>query len=325
MPAKKSTKAKGVNPWMIVSFALILVFSGLIAYDKSPTIHNGVNSVFGYDSGQYPVIPEIKVDVFTDNSIENPPVDIAGELEAIESEFEIKVKINEIDVSTEDGENQAKSFGLKAVPVIAFDDSVKETEFYNEAKSYLEKEKGKYILRLQPFKYLELPSKDTGHSRGSENAQVTIIEYSSFSCPYCGKMKDPIYQILDKYPNQVRYIYKNYNRGGIDPVLENASECAAEQNKFWPFHDYIMDNQSTLASTEPDEFLTNAANAAELDLEAYNSCVANMKYEDKIKEQTAEGFEFGVSGTPSFFINDKYIGGAVSYDTLEKTVESLLN
>ncbi|MFC1599465.1 DsbA family protein [Patescibacteria group bacterium] len=325
MPAKKSKKANGINPWMIVTFAVILVFAGLIAYDKSPTIHNGVNGVFGIDDGKFPIIPEIKVDVFTDKSIENPPVDIAEQLEEIETEFDLVVKINEIDVSTEDGLKSAKDFGLKTVPVIAFNDDVKETGFYDEAKDFLEKENGKYLLRLTPFKYLQLPSKDTGHSKGPANAPVTIIEYSSFSCPYCGKMKEPIYQLLEKYPNQIQYIYKQYNRGGIDPVLENAAECAAEQDKFWPFHDYIMDNQGTLAQVEPDEFLTNAANAAELDLTAFDTCADEMRYSDAVKEQTAEGFEFGVNGTPSFFINDQYIGGAVSYDTLEETVESFLN
>lgn len=51
MPTKKSEKAMKVNPWMIVSFALILVFAGLVAYDKSPTIHNGINNMIGIDDG----------------------------------------------------------------------------------------------------------------------------------------------------------------------------------------------------------------------------------------------------------------------------------
>jgi protein-disulfide isomerase len=331
MPAKKSVKAKkpvkvkGINPWMIVSFVIILIFAGFISYDKSSTIHNGINNIIGIDDGKFPVIPELKVDIITDKSIENPPIDIAEQLEELEDEFNLIIKINEIDISTEEGKKEAEAFKLKTVPVIAFDKDVKETEFYDEAKNFLEKENGKYLLRLTPFKYLQLPSKDTGHSKGTLNAPITIIEYSSFSCPYCEKMKDPIYQLLEKYPNQIQYIYKQYNRGGIDPILENAAECAAEQDKFWPFHDYIFDNHNELAQIEPDEFLTNAATAAELDLDAFNACNDEMRYENAIKEQTAEGFEFGVSGTPSFFINDQFVGGAVSYETLEKIVESLLN
>jgi protein-disulfide isomerase len=138
-------------------------------------------------------------------------------------------------------------------------------------------------------------------------------------------MKEPLYKLLEKYPEQIQLVYKQYNRGGIDPILENAAECAAEQDKFWPFHDYIMDNQSLLSQIEPAEFLTNAATAADLDIESFDICSKEMKYENKVKEQTSEGFEFGVSGTPSFFINDKFVGGAVSYETLEEIVESYLN
>lgn len=325
MPRKNSKQAMKVNPWMITTFALIIVFAGLITYDKSPTIHNGINSMFGINDGKFPFVPEVRVDVFTDKSFENPPVNIAEQLAQIEDEFNLKVKINEIDVNTEEGLKKAELYDFVAVPVLAFDETIKETEFFDEAEDFLEKENNKYILRITPFKYLKLPGTDLGHKKGPDTAQVKIIEYSSFSCPYCARMAEPIDQILAKYPTQVQFIYKQYNRGGIDPVLENAAECAAEQGKFWEFHDYIFANQGALSTTEPAEFLANAGTAAGLDLAAYNTCNDEMRYEDAIKEQTNEGFEFGVSGTPAFFINDQFIGGAVSYETIESTVESFLN
>ena len=53
----------------------------------------------------------------------------------------------------------------------------------------------------------------------------------------------------------------------------------------------------------------------------FKTCVDEGKYNDKIKEQTEEAFKFGISGTPSFFVNDQFIGGAVSYDTLKQTID----
>ncbi len=325
MPTKKSTKAKKLNPWMIITIALLLVFSFFIAYDKSPTIHNGINNALGVDDDKFPVIPELKVDIFTDKSSDGPSIDIEKQLEQIEDEFMLKIKLNEIDTNTEEGKAKAAEFNLKTVPVLAFNEDVKDTGFYADAKDFLEKENDKYLLRLTPTSYLQLPGKELGHSKGTPGAPITIIEYSSFSCPYCGKMMEPLYRLLDEYPGQIELIYKQYNRGGIDPVLENAAECAAEQGKFWEFHDYIFDNQSTLATVEPDQFLTTAATTAGLNLDEYNKCNEEMRYEKVIRDQTAEGFDFGVTGTPSFFINDQFIGGAVGYDTLKSTVDSLLN
>lgn len=325
MPAKKSTKKMKFNPWMVITIVLLLVFSFFIAYDKSPTVHNGINNALGIDDGKFPVIPELKVDVFADASAQGPSVDIEKQLEQIEDEFMLKITLNEIDTSTEAGKAKAGEFKLKTVPVLAFDEDVKDTEFYADAKDFLEKENDKYLLRLTPTSYLQLPGKELGHKKGTPGAPITIIEYSSFSCPYCGKMKEPLYQLLEEYPGQIELIYKQYNRGGIDPVLENAAECAAEQGKFWEFHDYVFDNQSTLSSVEPDEFLTNAGTASGLNMAEYDKCNEEMRYDEVVRDQTAEGFDFGVNGTPSFFINDQFIGGAVSYDTLKSTVDSLLN
>lgn len=319
-----ATKIQKFNPWIIVTIMVVILLGGVIAYDRSPAVHNGVNGMFGFQSERFPVKKQVRVEVLSDKTVENPPYDIHDQLGQIETEFDLELVVSDIDITDEKGKQYIEDFEVITVPVVLFESSVKDTEFFTEAEKFLTDKNNKYMLRTVPIKYLKIPDATNGHVKGAANPKVTIVEYSSFSCPYCSQMKAPLYQILEEYPSDVQLVYKQFNRGGVDPVLENAGECAAEQGKFWELHDYIFDNQKDLATVEPDAFLTAAATAAELNLDEFNKCVEEVRYEDKVKEQTMEAIDFGVDGTPSFFINDQFIGGAASYETLKTTIESLI-
>ena len=77
--------------------------------------------------------------------------------------------------------------------------------------------------------------------KGAEDAKVTIVEYSSFSCGYCNRVRTTLDQILETYPDDVKIVYKHFNRGGTDSVTAQAAECAGDQGKFWEMHDMIFD------------------------------------------------------------------------------------
>lgn len=82
--------------------------------------------------------------------------------------------------------------------------------------------------------------------RGSSNAQVTIVEYSDFQCPFCSRALPTVNQIMSQYQGKVQLAYKHYPLKEIHPNAQKAaeaSECAREQNKFWEYHDLLFQNQ----------------------------------------------------------------------------------
>lgn len=329
MVTKKTTAKKKVipgkfriNPWMVTSIVLIILLGGFIAYDKSTGFQNFINNTFGIETGP----GKIGLTIVTDPFIDNPPYDVEKNMEELQTEIEREFEIEIVDVNDDKGKEYLEKHNLKTIPVLFFDEEIIETDFYKEASSFFIQEDNLYIVKLQPYKYLEIPTIGDGQYKGMTpgEAPITIIEYSSFTCPYSANMKPVIYQILEEYPGQITYVYKHFDRGGTDALIANATECAGDQSKFWEMHDYIMDNQEGLREKEILEFLTDGATAIGLDAATHDTCIQENKYADKIKSQSQEAFEFGISGTPGFFVNDIFIGGAIEYEQMKNVIDTFI-
>lgn len=164
------------------------------------------------------------------------------------------------------------------------------------------------------------------HVRGDFNAQVTIIEYSDFQCPFCATFHPTVQQILIDYPGKVRWVYKHFPLDQIHnqarPAAE-ASECVWEQkgNKgFWQFSDLLFENQERLGESLYKELAGNLG----LNMDQFNDCASSRKYKDKVEADYQEGIKAGVRGTPGSFVNGQVIPGAVPYETLKAAVENAL-
>ncbi len=175
--------------------------------------------------------------------------------------------------------------------------------------------------QVAPSKEFTITEKD--HVRGNFQAPVTIIEFSDFQCPFCQRFHPTVQQILDDYPNQVRWVYKHFPLDSIHsearPSAE-ASECAAEQGKFWEFTDALFENQSRLGSNLYEELASQIG----LNSSQFESCISSRKYKDKVEADYQEGIAAGVRGTPGGFINGRVIPGAVPYESLKAFVEQAL-
>jgi predicted DsbA family dithiol-disulfide isomerase len=321
MPLKK---LKLPNPWILTSIALILIFAGLICYDKSPTFRGNINYLLGLKEEQIPEgePKQVNLIVLNDKFFANPPYDLDEKVTQVKNELESELIIKNVDINDEEGKKLIADYNLKSVPVLIFDENFGKTGFYKDASPYFSAENNNYLLRLQPFKFLQLPQAGDAWAKGNNNAKITIIEYSSFTCPYCTQMGPVFDQALKEYPDKIKFVYKNFNRGGLDPLVENAAECAGEQNKFWEMHDYIFENQKALVSGETEQMLKDQAKTLGLDSAKFDECIASEKYLVKIDAQTNEAFTFSVSGTPGIFVNDVFIGGAVDYETLKQVIDS---
>lgn len=165
------------------------------------------------------------------------------------------------------------------------------------------------------------------HVRGDENAPVTIIEYSDFECPFCGQFHPTVEQIMKDYPGKVRWVFRHFPLS-FHPNAQpsaNASECAAEQGKFWEFADQMFANQDSLG----DEFYKKVAGDLKLNMNQFNTCLTSQKFKDKVAQVAQDGASAGVSGTPGSFVIGKNgsatpIRGALPYESVKAAVDAAL-
>jgi protein-disulfide isomerase len=159
-----------------------------------------------------------------------------------------------------------------------------------------------------------------GPSKGPDDAIVTIIEFSDFQCPYCGRVVPIINEVLAKYPTQVRFVFRNLPLRKIHPRAQAAAEaaaCADKQGKFWSYHDLIFGNSKTVS----DEDFEGHASKLGLDMQAFRQCVENQETREIVDADFAAGKSLRISGTPSFVINGISLHGAQSLEGFSEVID----
>lgn len=164
------------------------------------------------------------------------------------------------------------------------------------------------------------------NTKGNPNAKVTIVEFSDFECPYCGRFfKETLPSIEKDYikTNKVKYVFYNYPL----PFHQNAqkaseaAECAGDQGKFWEMHDALYADQTKLAVAD----LKKTAAGLGLDMTKFNSCLDGSTKKDIVAADLALGQSVGVNGTPAFFVNGKLLSGALPYDSFKQVIDAELS
>ncbi len=162
-----------------------------------------------------------------------------------------------------------------------------------------------------------------GPSKGPADAPVTIVEFSDFECPFCGRVNPSIEKIRDAYGDKVKVVFRQFPLD-IHPNARKAGEaalCADEQDKFWPMHDAMFGDQKNLAV---DGLKSLAAGIADLDASAFNTCLDSGKFADTVEKDMKEGARAGVSSTPAFFINGRHLSGAQPYENFAEIIDDEL-
>jgi protein-disulfide isomerase len=178
------------------------------------------------------------------------------------------------------------------------------------------------LLKMPPF--YRAPIELAGApSKGPEGAPVTIVEFSDFHCPYCRGVQPTLDQVLQKYPTQVRLVYKHFPIDSLHPQarrVADASWCAQQQHKFWEFHDAVYAS----APDASDAAIAGFASKAGLDIKAFDACVASGKGDPIVQAHIDEGTHYGVSGTPGFFVNGRLLSGAVPFTAFTEIIDEEL-
>ena len=157
--------------------------------------------------------------------------------------------------------------------------------------------------------------------RGDFNAPITLVEFSDFECPFCQRHLPTLQKILTDYPQKVRLVYKQFPLS-LHPNSQKAaeaSECAAEQGKFWEYHDQLFQNQTVFSA---DNF-KKWAGELNLNQTQFNNCLDSNKYYQKVQDDLQEGVSKGVRGTPTTFINGQSLVGAQPYETFKEIIDKL--
>lgn len=173
----------------------------------------------------------------------------------------------------------------------------------------------------------ERASAGLGHpSRGSEDAPVTMIEYSDFQCPFCGKFAREVEpKLVEKYVESgtLRMEWRDFPYLGQESVnAALAARAAQAQGKFWEYHGLLYESQASANSGGfSDERLKELAREAGLDVEKFERDLRSGRYEQAVADDFREGQQRGISGTPTFFINGEILVGAQPLEVFERAIE----
>jgi len=167
--------------------------------------------------------------------------------------------------------------------------------------------------------------------RGAADAPVTIVEFSDYNCSVCRDFNLTTARAVDDElvaTGQVKYVLHPFALYPESTPIVEAAACAQEQGGFWPFHHQVfVDGNRFSRSSPPSQALLNEwAQASDLDVDVFETCVEEGRYRDTVAEATRRGQEaFGVNSTPNFFVNGTRTGllrGEAYIDTLRKAVEA---
>lgn len=170
---------------------------------------------------------------------------------------------------------------------------------------------------------LERPSIDFGNPyQGNVSAPVTIVGYSDYLCPACATMDGTVKRVVEKDPEAVRYVWKDYPITSVDSKLAAiAARCAERQGMFWKYHDLLFSMQGSV-DLEMLEFL---AESLGLDMNEFSECLRLRDTAAIVERDLIEGQRLRVDSVPYMFIGDRRISGAVSLEQLERLVGSERN
>jgi protein-disulfide isomerase len=149
---------------------------------------------------------------------------------------------------------------------------------------------------------------------------VTVVEYGDFECPYCGKAEPAVRELLADF-GDVRYVWRHLPLSDVHPraqLAAEATEAAAAQGAFWEMHDVLLDHQGDL---RPPDLLAYAEQLG-VDLDRFRDDLRRNTHVSRVEEDVDSADMSGVTGTPSFFINERRYEGAYDTETLSAVVRT---
>ena len=189
----------------------------------------------------------------------------------------------------------------------------------------------------QPSQSVKI-SLDDDPIRGDPNAPITILEFSDFQCPFCARFHVQTFPLLlEEYidAGKVNLVYRDFPIQSIHPnalPAAVAAECANEQGKYWEYHDTLFEKQSVWSRLDSNAAISTFSQFATdvgLEQQQFDSCLGSGKYLEEVQHDISDGREYGITGTPGFFIGNEEIGfvkinGAQPFDIFKRVIDAQL-
>lgn len=202
-------------------------------------------------------------------------------------------------------------------------ESLRQAKIQAARDAYLKdlRQKAEVISFLRPpqldIKY------DPQRLKGNPNAPVIIVEFSDFTCPFCRQAESTLKNLIAKYRGKVSLAYRDFPLAEIHPQAQlaaKASRCAAEQGKFWQYHDFLF----SASHISDKEVLDEAAAKLGIEKSRFDICLSSNRYSAQIEGDVEDATSAGVSGTPGFFINGIFLAGLQPASAFEKVIDEQL-
>lgn len=151
-------------------------------------------------------------------------------------------------------------------------------------------------------------------SQGSQNAPVTMVEFSDYQCPYCKRYISTVFPTIKKDyidTGKVKYVFRDFPIPTLHPQAIKAHEaahCAGEQNQYWEMHDILFENSKDFSLAA----LKRYAQDVGLNADKFNDCLQTGRYARRVEKEITDGRKVGVSGTPSFVIGPSGSGETIT-------------
>jgi NhaA family Na+:H+ antiporter len=169
---------------------------------------------------------------------------------------------------------------------------------------------------------IERPVGAGDHVQGPANAGVTLVEYGDFECDYCARAFPIVKQVIERFPDDVRFVFRHAPQARLHPnaqLAAEASEAAAAQEKFWEFHDGLYTRRDPVTW---DRLLAEARGLG-LDEARFVDDVESHRFRDIVTELERSGTHT-VRGTPTFFLNGVRYEEASDFDSFAKAIDTAL-
>lgn len=176
------------------------------------------------------------------------------------------------------------------------------------------------------------PKPDNNKLRGSKDAEIVLIEYSDYQCPFCKRFHTTGEALMKKFGDKIAWVYRHYPLSFHDRALASgiAGECVYKlegNDAFWKFTNEVFASSEDVATLLSDASLERLATAQGVNAGAFQTCVADPKVKETVEKEMKDGSGLGVSGTPGIFVvntkTDKavFVSGAAPQQTFEDAIE----
>lgn len=157
---------------------------------------------------------------------------------------------------------------------------------------------------------------------GSKDAKITVVEFADFGCPYSQEVAPIVRAIAQRYADDVQIVFRNFPIEDLHTgatVAAQAGGCAAEQGKFWEYHDAVLSSSESLNV----DVLRSLGEKIGLNDKQFSQCLLTEYYANDVNADIADGTALGVTGTPTFFFNGQKVEGSIPFTIFTQILDAM--